>query len=79
MKVNVLAFGIAKEMVGGSHVTVECNGSTVDDLKQQLQQQFPALLYLSSYMIAVNNNYVTTNISLSPNDEVAILPPVSGG
>jgi molybdopterin synthase sulfur carrier subunit len=79
MRVNVLAFGIAKDIVGGSSVSVETEGSTVDDLKQSLQQQFPSLQQLSSYMIAVNNEYVRSNVTLSEGDEVAIIPPVSGG
>jgi molybdopterin converting factor subunit 1 len=79
MKVKLLAFGIAKEIVGGSSTIVDINGTTVDDLKQQLQQQYPALQSLSSYMIAVNSEYITNNISLSEHDEVAIIPPVSGG
>ncbi len=80
MHVNVLAFGIAKDIFGGSSVAVELTESaTVATLKSTLEAQFPRLKQLSSFMIAVNNEYAKAENVLQPRDEVAIIPPVSGG
>jgi molybdopterin converting factor subunit 1 len=80
MKVNVLAFGIAKDIFGGSSVEVELpeNGST-QNLKQSLEELYPRLKHLASYMVAVNNEYAQDEGILTEQDEIAIIPPVSGG
>ncbi|HTI61539.1 MoaD/ThiS family protein [Mucilaginibacter sp.] len=79
MKVNVLAFGIAKDIFGGSSVTAELNGNTTADLKQSLETRYPRLKQLASYMVAVNNEYAPDESVLKEHDEIAIIPPVSGG
>lgn len=80
MKVNVLAFGIAKEIVGGSTVEVELTeDATVAELRDELEEQYPRLAQLVSYMIAVNNEYAVADNALQQRDEIAIIPPVSGG
>ncbi len=79
MKVNVLAFGIAKEIFGASSITVELAESSVADLKTSLEKSFPKLKALASYLVAVNNEYAGDDLLLDIRDEVAIIPPVSGG
>lgn len=80
MKVNVLAFGIAKDIVGGSTVEVELTpDATVGELRDELEEQFPRLAQLASYMVAVNNEYAVADDALQQRDEIAIIPPVSGG
>jgi molybdopterin synthase sulfur carrier subunit len=80
MKVNVLAFGIAKDIFGGSSVEVVLpeNGTT-QNLKNSLEERFPRLKHLVSYMVAVNNEYASHESLLTERDEIAIIPPVSGG
>jgi len=79
MKYTVKAFGITKDILGGSQMTVQSSGTTVSALRQALLQQYPALAGLRSVMIAVNNVYADDQISLTENDEIALIPPVSGG
>lgn len=80
MKVNILAFGIAKDIFGGPEVEVELNQeATVGDLRDSLEEQFPRLRQLASFMVAVNNEYAEAENVLQPRDEIAIIPPVSGG
>ena len=77
---NVLAFGIAKDIFGASAVEVElADAKTVANLKASLEARYPRLKQLSSYMVAVNNEYAETANILQQRDEVAIIPPVSGG
>jgi molybdopterin converting factor subunit 1 len=80
MEIGILAFGIAKDIFDGSSITVNLNNAaTAADLKAILEQQYPKLKQLSSYMIAVNNEYAADDLVIASKDEVAIIPPVSGG
>jgi molybdopterin converting factor small subunit len=80
MKIKVLAFGIAKDIFGDSSVSLElANDALVYNLKYTLEQQYPRLKQLSSYMIAVNNEYALSEDTIHATDEIAIIPPVSGG
>jgi len=80
MKVNVLAFGIAKDIFGDSSIEVELpETGTTQNLKQSLEERYPRLKHLVSYMVAVNNEYASDKGLLTEKDEIAIIPPVSGG
>ena len=79
MNVNVLAFGIAKDIFGKSSISLDVDGSTMADLKSLLEHQYPRLKQLASYMVAVNNEYASDNTILTERDEIAIIPPISGG
>ncbi|MGN6177963.1 MAG: MoaD/ThiS family protein [Mucilaginibacter sp.] len=80
MKINILAFGIAKDIFGGPTISIElANDASVSNLKYALEKEYPKLKQLASYMIAVNNEYALPGDSIHPSDEIAIIPPVSGG
>ena len=80
MKVNVLAFGIAKDIFGNSSIDVELpDHGITGNLKRLLEDRYPRLKHLTSYMVAVNNEYASDEVPLTERDEIAIIPPVSGG
>ena len=80
MLVTVLAFGVAKEMMGASSFKIEVEeGLDVDRFRKVLEEKFPNIKGLDEVMIAINNEYATADDLLSAGDEVAIIPPVSGG
>ncbi|GAA4314878.1 hypothetical protein GCM10023149_11230 [Mucilaginibacter gynuensis] len=80
MRVDILAFGVAKDIFGQPSISMEItNDATVYNLKYLLENQYPRLKQLSSYMIAVNNEYVLPGDTIHERDEIAIIPPVSGG
>ena len=79
MTVTVLAFGIVKEIFGDSKAEIEINDSTVTALKNALEEKYPRLKLLVSYMIAVNDEYAELTQDIQNKDEIAIIPPVSGG
>ena len=80
MKVNILAFGIAKEIFGGTSYTMELNDACgVNELRHSLEEKFPRLKQLSSFRIAVNNHFASSDEMITEQDEIAIIPPVSGG
>ena len=78
MKIRVKPFGAARDILGGT-LELEVSGNTVLELRETLQTKFPALSDLHSLLIAVNQNYADDNLELRPTDEVALIPPVSGG
>jgi molybdopterin converting factor subunit 1 len=54
-------------------------GATVEDLLALLRTDFPDLASLGRVSIAVNAEYVDRRHALADGDEVALIPPVSGG
>jgi molybdopterin converting factor subunit 1 len=81
MRVRVLFFGMVKELAGKSEDELNLqNGASVRDVLQHYEAQFPQLKKLhSSLALAVNQQYASPGTVLNPDDEIAILPPVSGG
>jgi molybdopterin converting factor subunit 1 len=80
MTINILAFGIVKEIVGGASVDLQFEENiTVEALKAELDRNYPRLKQLTSFMIAVNKEYAQPDKLIQTGDEVAIIPPVSGG
>ncbi len=78
-KYVIKAFGITKDIIGARETLFELDGETVGSLRKALKQRYPSLLEIRSLMIAVNNNYAEDQLSLSESDEIALIPPVSGG
>ncbi|MCC6599880.1 MAG: molybdopterin converting factor subunit 1 [Crocinitomicaceae bacterium] len=79
MTVRLLIFGIAHEIAGKRSTTFEVpDNATVSELRSLLSLTYPQLGPLS-FAIAVNQQYVEDSVILTENDEVAIIPPVSGG
>lgn len=80
MQLNVLLFGITKEIVGQQKLNLELSApATVPSLMEKLRQDYPKLKELQSLMIAVNNEYAQDEQPLHERDEIALIPPVSGG
>lgn len=78
--ISVLLFGIARDLTGQSTISVPLSaGANVGDLLTQLHHQYPALTGIRSLLVAVNGEYAEADQSLTHNDEIAIIPPVSGG
>ena len=78
---TVLLFGVTRDIVGkGSMSVPDTDGiETVGDLKRLLMEQYPALRELSSLALAVNQSYARDNDPVNESDEIALIPPVSGG
>lgn len=81
MRVEVRLFAVAGDLAGRRTVEVELPaGATVADLRRALTGQWPALEALGPrLLIAVNQDYAPDDRVLAPGDEVAGIPPVSGG
>lgn len=80
MQIKVVAYGIAKEILQSHELDLEIgNTQTLKDVRSLLSDQFPELNRLASLRFAVNESYQDDGFQLSANDEVVIIPPVSGG
>ena len=79
MKLKIMAFGVPKDYLGGKEAIIEIKGQTVGDLRAELNERYPQLLGLRSLYIAVNRDYADENRMLELTDEIALIPPVSGG
>jgi molybdopterin synthase sulfur carrier subunit len=78
-KYTIKAFGVTKDILGGKEMVVEVDGKTVAELRKHLTGRYPSLIGLRSLFIAVNSNYAEDDQQLSETDEIALIPPVSGG
>ncbi len=81
MRVTVLFFGVLKESIGRAEEQVEIPpGSTLATVFQRYSERFETLRDRhSSILFARNREFASPDTALSENDEVAFLPPVSGG
>ena len=81
MRVRVLLFGVLKDIFGRGEEALELSsGATTADLLDHYRQLAPAQGNLfQSLALAVNQQYAPSSQALHEGDEVAILPPVSGG
>lgn len=77
---EVLLFGIAKDIVGESVLHLaDKSPASVAELKRLLAEDYPDFSKLSSLAVAVNSEYADDDMNLKKEDEIAIIPPVSGG
>ncbi len=81
MRVMVRLFARLRDIAGAADVTRDVPaGSTAADVWRTLVAEFPEMArYDSSISTAVNADYAKMTTTLSDNDEIAFLPPVSGG
>lgn len=79
MKVTVRCFASVRELLGAERLEVEVpDGTTVEGLKAILAERAPALSRLPLAQ-AVNRGYAAPDRALADGDEVAFIPPISGG
>ena len=81
MRINVKLFAILRERANVAELQIELPArSTVDDGRQAILQKLPQLApLLKRVAFAVNQSYVSTETILKDGDELALIPPVSGG
>ncbi len=80
MKIQIIAFGIAKDIIKEKELAIDLdNDNSVGAVRKQLSETFPEFSKLSSLRFAVNADYVEDGYELKAGDEVVLIPPVSGG
>lgn len=81
MKIRVLFFGLARDIAGVPEEQIELqNGPELGELWHQYARRFPRFGAMgSSLLLAVNEEFRERSWPLADGDEVAFIPPVSGG
>ncbi len=81
MRVSVRLFARLRDIAGTSNLERELpDGSTARELWDTLEAEFPELdRYRETVSTAINTEYSRMDHALTQGDEVAFLPPVSGG
>jgi len=81
MRVQVLFFGVLKDIVGRGEDALELqDGATLADVLSHYEQRVPKIReVLHTVALSVNQHYAGPGAVLGEGDEVALLPPVSGG
>jgi molybdopterin converting factor subunit 1 len=81
MRVTVRLFARLRDIAGTADLTRDVSaGATAADVWRGLVAEFPEMArYDTSISTAVNADYAKMTTALSDNDEIAFLPPVSGG
>lgn len=80
-EVQALLFARAQELAGVSEVALEIQeGWTTATCFAAVVAKYPALESISScIMVALNHDYVTEPVPVKDGDELALIPPISGG
>lgn len=80
MKYKINLFGITRDIVGSNITEIEMSQSSdVQAILGELKNNYPKLKDIKSLLVAVNSEYAESELLLSENDEIALIPPVSGG
>jgi molybdopterin converting factor subunit 1 len=81
MRINVLYFGVLKEIFGRQREEMDLDEpATVEEVLEECRVRGVASAELMAALaVAVNQEYARAETPLKEGDEVALLPPVSGG
>lgn len=81
IRITLLLFGQAREWAGASSIDLQLDSpATVDTAFAELKTRHPRLAGMqNSLLFAVNEEYASRDKPLADGDQVAVLPPVSGG
>jgi molybdopterin converting factor subunit 1 len=81
MKVRVLLFASLAQEIGQGELEIHLSdNATVSDALSMLSRDYPPISkYRSRLATAVNLDYVGSEHHLCDGDELAVIPPVSGG
>jgi len=81
MDVTIKYFAAIRDIVGSAESTMQLPaGTTVGSLVRILTDTYNGVGEWAPYMrIAVNRRYAEPGTEIRPGDEVAVIPPVSGG
>lgn len=81
MRIIVKLFAVLRDRAGTDEIVMELPArGTVAEAISELARNYPAIQrYLPRVAYAVNREYVSSTTELRDGDELALIPPVSGG
>jgi len=79
---NIKLFGILRDNLKSNNLIIPIydNSISLKELKKYLKESYPSL-YMDeiNFVFAVNKVICNENINVTSSDEIAIIPPISGG
>jgi len=80
-EIIVKLFAISKDIIGKREITLMLpNEISLSMLRERILETYPSLVSLNNqFILAVNHKIVTEDTMIDNYDEIALLPPVSGG
>ena len=81
MHIRVKLFALVRDRAGTGELSLQlADGATVADATAALREKFPDIAdLLARCAFAVNQSYAPPGATLHERDELAVIPPVSGG
>jgi molybdopterin converting factor subunit 1 len=82
LTIDVKLFASSREIIGKDKITLKLTDqiTTVRDLRKEILELYPPLLSTKvQFVVAVNHKVADDTTALNHLDEVAVLPPISGG
>jgi molybdopterin converting factor subunit 1 len=81
MQVRLKCFAWAREVTGQEEIEIVCpEDATVGDLREKLAEKYPVFAErMESIAVSVNQEFSGDGVRIAPGDEVALIPPISGG
>ena len=81
MQIKVKLFAAHRQLLGRREVEMQvAPGATIVDVWRQLKEQYPTMAHLSDTLLAARNHeYAALDSVVAEGDEIAFIPPVSGG
>lgn len=81
VKIKIFFFARARDITGLSEISLDmASGSTASECLKKLIVKFPGLEEISGCIVlALNEEYTTESAIVKDRDELAIIPPISGG
>jgi molybdopterin converting factor subunit 1 len=78
--ITVKLFASSREIIGKDKITLKLSEKTTAlDLRRMILEQYPQIVRKIQFVIAINHKIADDATTVDQMDEVAILPPVSGG
>lgn len=81
MNLTVRLYAVLKERAGASELAIDDlpDGLSIGELKRALTERYPELGDLASVAGVIGTTYARDDAKIAAGDEIALLPPVSGG
>ena len=79
---NIKLFGILREKLKSNNliISIQDNSISLEELGKYLKELYPSL-YMNeiNFVFAINKVICNKNVNVTSSDEIAIIPPISGG
>ena len=80
MTVQIRLFAMMAQQARAGLLTIDLpEGSGLPTVRKELEKRFPRMSWPAGTMLAINQEYAAADAALRAGDEVAVIPPVSGG